>query len=61
MLLAEADGLLAELAGVNYGAKRIERATRAVGDDLETRPEKALSGSITVLGGKRSVVPVRSG
>ena len=45
---AEADGLL---AGVNYGAKRIERATRAVGDDLETRREKALSGSITVLGG----------
>lgn len=48
---AEADGLLAGLAGVNYGAKRIERATRAVGDDLETRREKALSGSITVLGG----------
>ena len=47
---AEADGLLAELAGVNYGAKRIERATRAVGDDLESRREAALSGSITVLG-----------
>ena len=47
---AEADGLLAELAGVNYGPKRIERATRAVGDDLESRREAALSGSITVLG-----------
>ena len=47
---AEADGLLAGLAGVNYGAKCIERATRAVGDDVETRREEALSGSITVLG-----------
>ena len=47
---AEADGLLVGLAGVNYGAKCIERATRAVGDDVETRREEALSGSITVLG-----------
>ena len=47
---AEADRLLAELAGVNYGAKRIERATRAVGEDLETRRAAALSGSATVLG-----------
>ena len=32
---AEADGLLRELSELNFGAKRIERATRAAGDDLE--------------------------
>ena len=34
---AEADRPLAELADVNYGAKRVERATRAVGEDVESR------------------------
>ena len=48
---AEADRLLVELAEVNYGAKRIERATRRVGDDVEARRAAALSGSTTVLGG----------
>ena len=32
---AQADGLLRELSELNFGAKRIERATRAAGDDLE--------------------------
>ena len=34
---AQADELLRELSGLNFGAKRIERTTRAVGDDLVTR------------------------
>ena len=38
---AQADGLVRELAGLNFGVKRIERATRAVGDDLEAWREKA--------------------
>ena len=38
---AQADGLLRELSGLNFGAKRIERATRAAGDDLEAWREKA--------------------
>ena len=32
---AEADGLLRELSGLHFGAKRVERTTRAAGDDLE--------------------------
>ena len=48
---AEADGLLAELADVNFGAKRIERTTRSVGDDAESRRAAALEGSITVAAG----------
>ena len=40
----EADRLLVELAEVNYGAKRIERAMRAVGADAEARRATALSG-----------------
>ena len=30
---AQADELLCELSGLNFGAKRIERTTRAAGDD----------------------------
>ena len=48
---AEADALLAELADVNFGAKRIERTTRSVGDDAESRRAAALEGSITVAAG----------
>ena len=40
----EADRLLVELAEVNYGVKRIERAMRAVGADAEARRATALSG-----------------
>ena len=46
---AEADRLLVELAEVNYGAKRIERTTRSVGDDVESRREAALSGALSVV------------
>ncbi len=35
-----ADELARELAGLNLGAKRIERTTRAVGADLEALPER---------------------
>ena len=45
---AEADRLLTELAGVNFGAKRVERATRLVGDDLESRRTAALEGALSV-------------
>ena len=38
---AQADGLLRELSGLNFGAKRIERTTRAVGGDLEAWRAKA--------------------
>ena len=54
---AEADRLLTELADVNYGPKArrtrrgVERATRAVGDDVEKRRTAALSGATSVLGG----------
>ena len=41
---AEADGLLTEPAGVNYGAKRIERTTRLVGDDLGVAPRDGAVG-----------------
>ena len=37
-----ADELVRELAGLNLGAKRIERTTRAVGADLEARRKAAL-------------------
>ena len=46
---AEANRLLVELAEVNYGAKRIERTTRSVGDDAESRREAALSGALSVV------------
>ena len=39
------------VAGVNFGAKRVERTTRLVGDDLERWRTEWLSGSITVVGG----------
>ena len=50
---AEADGLLRELSGLNFGAKRVERTTRAAGDDLEARREKtgAADGKKTDAGG----------
>ncbi len=48
---AEADRLLVELAGLNFGAKRIERTTRAVGADAEARREAALSGALSVASG----------
>ena len=38
-----ADELARELAGLNLGAKRIERTTRAVGADLEARRKAALA------------------
>ena len=46
----EADRLLNVVAGVNFGAKRVERTTRLVGDDLEAWRTECLSGSITVVG-----------
>ena len=52
---AEADGLLRELSGLNFGAKRIERTTRAAGDDLEawradaeTRAEAEAGGEVSL-------------
>ena len=48
---AEADRLLEELAGVNFGAKRIERTTRSVGADVESRRAAALSGALSVTSG----------
>ena len=50
----EADKLLEELADVNFGAKArrkrhgIERTTRSVGDDVESRRRAALSGALSV-------------
>ena len=41
---AQADELLREPSGLNFGAKRIERATRAAGDDLETWRAEAEAG-----------------
>ena len=42
---AGADELLRELSGLNFGAKRVERTTRAVGDDLEAwRSEAGSAG-----------------
>ena len=45
---AQADELLRELSGLNFGAKRIERATRAVGDDLETWRAEAACGGVSL-------------
>ena len=53
----EADKLLAELADVNFGAKArrkrrgIERTTRLVGDDVESRRQAALSAALSVTSG----------
>ena len=56
---AEADRLLVELAEVNYGAKRIERTTRSVGDDVESRRQAALSGALSVASPSGGDVPAR--
>ena len=57
---AEADRLLVELAEVNFGAKRIERTTRSVGADVESRREAALSGALSVAApGAGGDVPAR--
>ena len=52
---AQADGLLRELSELNFGAKRIERATRAAGDDLEAwradaeaRPDAESGGGVSL-------------
>ena len=50
----EADRLLNVVGGVNFGAKRVERATRAVGEDAEARRTELLSPSISVVGGEGS-------
>ena len=47
---AEANRLLNVVGGVNFGAKRVERTTRLVGDDLERWRTRLLSGSISVVG-----------
>ena len=53
---AQADGLLRELSGLNFGAKRIEWTTRTVGDDPEAwRAKGEASGSSLVGGGSDSV------
>ena len=62
----EADGLLGELAGVNFGAKRVERTTRAVGDDAESRRATALAGALSVAaaapgGGAPERKPLKEG
>ena len=49
VLLRGGGPALVELAEVNYGAKRIERTTRSVGDDAESRREAALSGALSVV------------
>ena len=48
----EADRLLNVVGGVNFGAKRVERATRAVGEDVEARRRELLSPSTSVVGGE---------
>lgn len=64
---AEADRLLAELADVNFGPKRIERTTCAVGGDVESRREAALSGALSVAapgpggGGAPARKPLKEG
>ena len=46
---AQADELLRELSGLNFGAKRIERATRAAGEDLEAwRTETEAGGGVSL-------------
>ena len=53
----EADRLLAELAEVNFGAKArrgrrgVERTTRLVGDDAESRRKASLSGALSAASG----------
>ena len=49
---AEADRLLNVVGGVNFGAKRVERATRAVGEDVEARRQEMLSSAATAFGGE---------
>ena len=51
---AEANRLLEVVGGVNFGAKRVERATRSVGEDVESRRTELLSSSISVVGGEGS-------
>lgn len=38
------------VGGVNFGAKRVERATRLVGEDVEARRTELLSLAISVVG-----------
>ena len=47
---AEADRLLHELAGVNLGAKRVERTTSLVGDDIEAQRLEALGEAAAAAG-----------
>ena len=47
---ARADGLLRELSGLNFGAKLVERTTRAVGDDLEAWRAEMGAGGGAALG-----------
>ena len=49
MLLRGGGQAAGELAGVNFGPKRIERTTRPVGGDAESRREAALSAAPTVV------------
>ena len=68
---AEADRLLTELADVNFGAKArrkrhgVERTTRSVGDDMDSRREAALSGALSVVaaggGGEPARKPLKEG
>lgn len=48
---AQADSLLEVPDQVNFGAKRIERTTRSVGENVESRRETALSGALSVASG----------
>ena len=53
---AAADELLRELSGLNFGAKRVERATRAVGEDLEAwRTETNAGGGASPREGEVSL------
>ncbi len=52
-----ADELVRELAGLNLGAKRIERTTRAVGADLEAWRKAALEPA--AAGSPASALPER--
>ena len=46
---AQADGLLRELSGLNFGTKRIERATRAVDSDVDAwRAETEAGGGVSL-------------
>ena len=56
---AEADRLLTELADVNFGAKRVERTTRSVGDDMDSRRQAALSGALSVVAAGGGDEPAR--